>query len=124
MILSKLQYTCSQYPSINATVSLLFTQLQLSHLSVELMMAFHINIIQLYMWAGKELELLMIDTHLTGVHARPVLTVVDKNIRFLTPLPMPANELQPTEEIPLIRLQGHQFVLSVHLLLGTWLDYL
>ena len=87
-------------------------------------MAFHINITQLYMCAGDELELLMIDTHLIGVHAIPALTIVDKNIRFLTLLPMPANELQPTEEILLNRLQGHQFVLCVHLLLETWLYYL
>lgn len=74
------------------------------------MMAFYINITQLYMCVGNKLELLMIDTQLIGVHARPVLTFVDKNIRFLTLLLMPANELQPTEEILLIRLQGHHFV--------------
>lgn len=34
------------------------------------------------------------------------------------------NELQPTEKTPFIRLQGHQSVLCVHILSGTWLDYL
>lgn len=98
--------------------------MQLGHLSAELMMAFHINITQLYVCSGNTLELLMIDTYLTGVHARLTLTIVDKYIRFLTLLPTPTNELHSTEEIPLIRLQGHQFVLCIHLLLGICLDYL
>lgn len=59
----------------------------------------------------------MIDKHLIGVHARFGL---DKHIRFLILPPKTANEHQPTEEIALIRLQG----LCVHLLLGTYQDYL
>ena len=53
----------------NPTVSFLSTQVQLSHLSAELMIAFHINIAQLHMCSGNSLELLMIDKYLTGVHA-------------------------------------------------------
>lgn len=45
-------------------------------------MAFHINITQLYMCAGNKLELLMMDTHLVGFRVRPILTVVEKNIKF------------------------------------------
>lgn len=52
----------------NPTVSFLSTQVQLSHLSAELMIAFHINIAQLHMCSGNSLELLMIDKYLTGVH--------------------------------------------------------
>lgn len=54
----------------------------------------------------------MIDKHLIGVHAR---FGVHKNIRFLILPRMTANEHQHTEEIAIIRLQGHY----VHLLLGT-----
>lgn len=36
--------------------------------------------------------------------------VLTKNIRFMILPPMTANELQPTEEIALIRLQGFVFI--------------
>lgn len=87
-------------------------------------MAFYINITQFYMCAGNKLELLMTDALLTGVYAKPVLTIVEKSVGFLNLLLMPANDLQSKEEIPLIRLQGHQFVLCLNFLLGTWLGYL
>lgn len=108
----------------NPTVSFLSTQVQLSHLSAELMIAFHINIVQLHMCSGNSLELLMIDKYLTGVHALQPLRWLLRAKKIFTLLPMSTNDLQNTEEIPLIKHQGHQFVLCVPLLLGhAWIIF-
>lgn len=80
--------------------------MQLSHLYAELMIAFHINVTQLHMCSSNSLELLMIDKYLTGVHWRLTMAIGGKNVTIFTLLPTSTNELQNTEEIPLIKSKG------------------